>query len=293
MNDTDRVVMRQLEAPAPAKINLGLHVLRRRPDGYHDLATVFHRIGWADTVRVEPAADGSLSMTCSDPNLPTDEGNLCLQAARALANAYGVEAGARIHLEKRIPYGAGLGGGSSDAATTLRLCAWLWGLDVSPADLRPLARGIGSDVPFFLFHAPTAYATGIGDVLEPMGGQGLEAHSHTLAIVVPPVEVATPKAYGLVTPDDTGRPDLRAIVASGDLARWRRELANDFEGPVVEAYPPVAEARGLLDEAGAAYVSLSGSGAAVFGVFETPGGAREAVEAARDEGWRVWTDMQP
>ncbi|PSQ88635.1 MAG: 4-(cytidine 5'-diphospho)-2-C-methyl-D-erythritol kinase, partial [Bacteroidetes bacterium QH_2_63_10] len=133
---------------APAKINLGLHVLRERPDGDHDIETVLHRIDWADTITATPA--DTLSLTCSDPALPTDENNLCLQAAHRLAAAFDVTAGAELHLEKRVPYGAGLGSGSSDAATTLRLLMQLWDLNPSPEQLRGIGGAIGADVPFFL-----------------------------------------------------------------------------------------------------------------------------------------------
>ena len=282
-----------LTAAAPAKINLGLHVLRRRADGYHDLATVFCRIGWADTVAAEVAA-GGITMTCTDPALPTGAGNLCVQAAQALAEATGTRRGVRLHLTKRLPYGAGLGGGSSDAATTLRLCARLWGLDASDADLHAVAATLGADVPFFLLPAatPAAYATGIGDRLTPLTGAGGAPWRlpHPLVVVVPPEHVPTPAAYGLVAPHDADRPDLRAVVRTGDLARWRDALANDFEAPVAAAYPAVAAARAALHAAGAAYVSLSGSGSAVYGVFATAAAARTAAAALRTPARRVWTN---
>jgi 4-diphosphocytidyl-2-C-methyl-D-erythritol kinase len=272
---------------APAKINLGLHVLRKREDGYHDVETVLHRIDWADEVTVEAAE--ALSMTCSDPALPTDDRNLCLQAARRLADAFDVERGAAIHLEKRVPYGAGLGGGSSDAATTLRLLADLWELDAEAEDLHAVAREIGSDVPFFLYDAPAAYATGRGDELEAVrADDGTPFRLDVpLLVVVPPVEVPTPAAYGAVTPDDVDRPDLRALVAAGDLGRWRAALVNDFEAPIAERYPSVAAARGVLHEHGADYVSLSGSGGAVYGLFTSLRQAKEARLNARREGYRV------
>jgi len=263
---------------APAKINLGLHVLRRRPDGYHDVETVFHRLDWADTVTAAPA--DALSLTCSDPALPTDDDNLCLQAAQCLAGAFDVSEGAALHLEKRVPYGAGLGGGSSDAAATLQLLTRLWGLDPSPDRLREIGRAIGSDVPFFLEDVPAAHATGRGDVLSPLSDAGSAYRLPVpVLVVVPPVQVSTPRAYAAVTPDDTDRPDLRRLVRSNDLSRWRAALANDFEAPVRRAEPVVASAQEKLKRAGAAYTSLSGSGSAVFGAFTS----REATRDARDE----------
>ncbi len=277
-----------LERPAPAKINLGLHVLRKRSDGYHDLETVLLRIGWADRLTARPAE--RLTLTCSDPALPTDERNLCMQAARRLAEAFGVAQGAALHLDKRVPYGAGLGGGSSDAAATLRLLVELWGLDASEASLHHLAAELGSDVPFFLGPA-AAFATGRGERLTPLRDPRTGAPYRlpfALVVVAPPVHVSTAEAYALVHPNATARPDLRALVASNDLARWRAELVNDFEAPVFAAHPALRRLKERLVEAGAGYASLSGSGAAVFGVFEDAARAAEAAEAARREGHRVW-----
>ena len=271
---------------APAKINLGLHVLRKRPDGYHDVETILHKIDWFDTVTAEPAED--LSMTCSDPSLPTDESNLCMQAARRLAEACGVTSGAALHLEKRIPYGAGLGGGSSDAAATLRLCSRLWNVDPSPTQLQEIARSIGADVPFFLTDEPAAYATGRGDELTPVyDGDAPYRLSFPLLVFVPPVTISTPVAYDAVTPNDTDRPNLPALLRANDLAQWKTALENDFESPVTDRYEPVAETRAWLEKQGAAYVSLSGSGSAVYGLFHTMEGADQARAEGRSRDGRV------
>lgn len=272
---------------APAKINLGLHVLRKRTDGYHDIETVLHRIAWADTITLRPA--DHLEMTCSDPELPTDTDNLCLQAAHRLAKRLGTSKGASIHLEKRVPYGAGLGGGSSDAATTLRGLVQLWDTGVARETLHEVAATIGSDVPFFLLEAPAAYATGRGDRLTPLHGDTSDPFRmpYTVAVVAPPVYIATPDAYRRVTPNDTDRLDLRETVASMDVGRWRAELGNDFEAPIANAYPSVGAARDLLHDHGADYVSLSGSGAAVYGVFTAPAQAEAACHAAAHDGYRT------
>ena len=265
---------------APAKLNLGLHVCRRRADGYHDLETVFLRIPWADVLTATPA--DALTLTCTDPSLPTDRRNLCLQAAHRLAERYGVTAGAALHLEKRLPYGAGLGGGSSDAATTLRLLCRLWQLDLPDDHLRTLGAEVGSDVPFFITDAAAAYAEGRGERLLRLPETGAAyTFPFALVVVVPPVVIATAEAYRHVRPNDRGRPDLRALVAANDLAAWRRALVNDFEAWALEAYPAVAEVRRALVEAGAGYAALSGSGAAVFGVFEQQAPATAAAEALR------------
>ena len=269
-----------LTQDAPAKINLGLHVLRQRPDGYHDVETILHRIDWADTITAAPA--DALSLTCSDPSLPTDRDNLCLQAAHRLATACDVPAGAELHLEKQVPYGAGLGSGSSDAAATLRLLARLWDVDPTSETLQEIGRTIGADVPFFLQDAPAAYATGRGDTLSPLSRDGGPYRlPFSLLVAVPPVEVATPWAYNQVTPAETSRPDLRRLVLSNDLSRWEEALTNDFASPVTTAKPTVDAVRTALRETDAAYVSLSGSGSAVYGLFEKADAARAAQEALR------------
>ena len=277
---------------APAKINLGLHVLRRRDDGYHDIETVLHRIGWADRITLAPA--GTLSMTCSDPSLPTDARNLCLQAATRLAEAFDVDDGVALHLDKRVPCGAGLGGGSSDAATTLQaLTAW-WDLDATPDQLHALAADIGSDVPFFLLDAPAACARGRGDELMPLQADGKPFRlRQPVLVVVPPVSIATPDAYRRVTPRDDDRLDVCALVASGDVARWRKDLHNDFGSSIQQAHPSVTEAQDLLKKRGATYVSLSGSGSAVYGLFGDAADAQRAEADAERNGFRAHLTVPP
>jgi 4-diphosphocytidyl-2-C-methyl-D-erythritol kinase len=266
---------------ANAKINLGLHVLRKRADGYHDVETVLHRIDWADTVTAQPA--DTLSMTCSDPTLPTDDENLCLQAARRLAKTFDLTNGATLHLEKRVPHGAGLGGGSSDAAATLRLLIRLWDLDPSPGQLHDVARSIGADVPFFLHDAPAAYATGRGDALTPLHGPEEPYRlPFPVLVAVPSTEIATPDAYDRVTPRETDRPGLPDLVRSNNLTRWRSALVNDFEAPIAASRAEVAATRDWLTDAGADYVSLSGSGGAVYGVFDEVERAETAFEQGRE-----------
>ena len=276
-----------LSRRAPAKVNLGLHVLRRRPDGFHDLATVFVPIGWADTLTAEPAP--GLSLATTDPDLPTDGGNLVVRAADALRQWAGVRAGARLHLDKRVPYGAGLGSGSSDAAAALRLLADLWRLDVPPADLAALALELGSDVPFFLGGA-AAHATGRGERLVPLVDDAGRPYRcpFWLVVAVPPVHVSTAQAFAGVTPDDRARPDLAAAVVSNSLERWRAEVTNDFQPSVEAAHPEVSAARRALEAAGAGLAVLSGSGSAVVGVFEAEAAARRAARAL--DGCRVWTE---
>lgn len=266
---------------APAKINLGLHVLRRRSDGFHDIESVLVPIGWHDTLTVRAAAD--FRFTCSDPTLPVDASNLCVRATLALAEWAGIEPHGTLHLEKRVPHGAGLGGGSSDAAHTLHLLADFWKLSLAPDELHVLASGLGSDVPFFLYDGPML-ATGRGEVLHSLPYR----LPFDLVVVMPPVTVSTAEAYGLVDPRHEGRADLAALVCSNDLERWQSELVNDFEEPILTHSPEIREAKQNLLEAGAGYAALSGSGSAVFGVFEREEDARQAAGAFVAAGYEVW-----
>ena len=274
---------------APAKLNLGLHVLRKRPDGYHDLESAFVPIGWSDALTAVPGR--GLSLTCSDPALPTDGGNLVVRAARALAAHAGIEARAALHLEKRVPYGAGLGSGSSDAAAALRRLADLWRLRVPEPEMHALAAGLGSDVPFFLDGVP-ALATGRGERLEALrrpDGAPWRC-PFWLVVAVPPVHVSTADAYRAVTPRAERRPDVAATVVSDDLARWRRDLVNDFEAPLVAQHPAIGDVRGALVDAGAGYAAMSGSGSAVFGAFEAEAPAHAAAERLEAAGCRTWVE---
>jgi 4-diphosphocytidyl-2-C-methyl-D-erythritol kinase len=276
-----------LSLDAPAKINLGLHVLRKRQDGFHDIETVMIRIGWSDALMVEPAE--KLVLSCDDPSLSSGDDNLCLKAAKLLQKEMSAPEGAHLHLRKRLPYGAGLGGGSSDAAATLRLLCRLWDVRITRQRLAEIAAEIGSDVPFFL-HAPAAFAFGRGEKLHPLKDEYGRPLSlpFNLVVIVPDMAVSTAEAYRLVSADDRSRPDLIDIVQTADLATYREHLVNDFEKPIVARHPEIGAALDLLRESGAGYAALSGSGSAVFGLFEEEETARAAADAARSAAWRVW-----
>lgn len=297
----------RMHRTAPAKINLGLHVLRKRTDGYHDIETVFIRLPWADVLHAEPADD--LRLTCSDSALPVDDSNLVMKAARRLREALGSAVGgntpmggvrtagpetslrgAHIHLEKHLPAGAGLGGGSSDAAAALLLLNDLWDAGRSRDELAEIAARIGSDVPFFL-GAEAAIGTGRGEVLEPLIDPETDEPYRppfVLVVAVPPIAISTAEAYKMVEPRSRARANLRNVVLSNDLDRWRDNLVNDFEAPIVERYPAIHESKSALVQAGAGYASLSGSGAAVYGFFTSDDTATGAAEALRETGHRVW-----
>jgi 4-diphosphocytidyl-2-C-methyl-D-erythritol kinase len=264
------------ERKAYAKINLGLRILRRRSDGYHDIETVFHRIDLFDEITFEPSE--SISLATTDPTVPSDDHNLCVRAALALRYSTGVHWGASMRLTKRIPAGAGLGGGSSDAAATLLALRKLWNLDVPESELIRIALTLGSDVPYFL-RAGTAYATGRGEALEYFT---LEL-PYWVLVVFPGIPVSTAWAYqNMDVAGLSRRPpatsSLRHIVSecATDPARLAMHLGNDFEPLILKAYPAVAQLKQVLSGYGADLALLSGSGSSVFGLYRREADARAA-----------------
>lgn len=264
--------MKSLLHRAFAKINFGLRILGKRKDGYHDIETIFHRIGLHDELRVEPA--GELTIDCSDPTIPAGE-NLAFLAAARLRERYGVTAGARLTLRKRIPSGAGLGGGSADAAGTLLLLCRLWGLTPAGSDLREIALGLGSDVPYFL-SAGSALATSRGERLEyfdlPL--------PYAILLAIPPFGVSTREAYASVTPGNhQDSDDLKTLLLQHlhPPELLRNVLVNDFEASVSRANPAIPELKREIYRAGADFASMSGSGSAVYGVFSDPTAAGNAA----------------
>lgn len=248
----------------PAKINLGLNVLRLRDDGYRDIRTVMLPVPLQDVLEavVDPAlAQGEVVFTRSGRPVPGDpDQDLCARAVRQMAERKRLP-GLRLHLHKVIPMGAGLGGGSSDGAHTLLLLNDLLGLGVAPAELHAMAAALGSDCPFFLHQLPQL-AEGRGERLTPAE---IRLSGWWLVIANPGVHVGTAEVYAH-TPLRPDAGDLVAI-AGGSPTTWRDRLVNDMEAYVFEAYPQVAGLKRALEEAGATYAAMSGSGASVFGLF--------------------------
>jgi 4-diphosphocytidyl-2-C-methyl-D-erythritol kinase len=243
-----------------AKINLGLHVTQRRPDGFHNIETVFFPIGWCDMVEVLPYM--SLTLYCT--GLPTGvepESNLCARAFRLLQKDFGLP-GASIFLHKQVPLGAGLGGGSSNAATVLRALNEIFRLSLPQGKLAEYAAQLGSDCAFFTCNTPML-ATGRGEILQPVA---VNLAGYALLVVKPPLSVSTAEAYAGVAPKAPAA-DLRSIVGQG-VEAWREALVNDFEPSVFAKYPPLADIKNALYGCGARYAAMSGSGAALFGIFE-------------------------
>jgi 4-diphosphocytidyl-2-C-methyl-D-erythritol kinase len=279
----------KINVPAFAKINLGLRVHGRRPDGYHEISTVFQSVSLHDTLSFQPSDDEKLELVCSDPSIPTDDSNLVLRAAEALRGRFGVSRGASVELEKMIPAGGGLGGGSADAAVTLAALATLWEIETDAAELAKLGARLGADVPFFLTGG-TALGTGTGTDIRPLG----DAPKMHLVVVAPGVHVSTAEAYGAL-----GAPALTKVEPLVNLSVSRTEAdfpdslcgvwSNDFEAVVVRLHPEIGRAREALGGSGADRVMLSGSGSSVFGVFESKGeAARVGAGLKAEGGWRVF-----
>ena len=193
---------------------------------------------------------------------------------------------ASMHLDKKIPMGAGLGGGSSNAATALRLLARLWGLSPTEDEFRRYALELGSDVPFFLDPVPS-YATGRGEQLTRMSEVVLP---YSLVVAVPRIHVSTAWAFSRIRPNYQRRPKLENIVHSMDLGLWSEELTNDFEPVVFEEFPEIAKRKADMLNWGADYASLTGTGAAVYGLFKDKLAARNAATSARNAGCNVYVE---
>lgn len=269
-------------ADASAKINLGLRILRCRSDGYHDVETGFVRVNWCDRITV--GAANSITMTCSDPTLPTDQRNLCIKAAQLLQHRCHVKSGAHIHLEKHIPYSAGLGGGSSDAAATIRLLARIWSISITESDVLEMAAELGSDVAFFISRKYAAIGRGRGGVLTPISLPE-EMESLWLGIVSPDVHISTKDAYAEVCPGVPSNYNLQEILTRSDIMSWRTDLINDFEPSIFGRYPKLKIIRDSLYKGGALYAALTGSGSSVFGFFETE---QRVIRALNTTGLRTW-----
>lgn len=274
-----------LTLPSFAKINLYLRVLGKRDDGFHELCTVFQTVSLHDDLTFTENDD--MVLTCDDPGIPTGQDNLIVRAANILRQSTGVTRGAKIHLEKRIPSPGGLGGGSSNAAVTILALARLWDIKLDIEELTRIGTELGSDVPFF-FHGGSALGTGRGEMIEPIG-QHAEKY---LLIVTPEVDVPTREAFARL---DAPRLTPEALKSNLIVCRFEAEsldlrhttLINDFEKSVFEAAPEVRRVKERLLEAGAVQALMSGSGASVFGIFDTQETRQATLKAIDNEkNWR-------
>jgi len=287
-----------LELPSPCKVNLILNILGRRPDGYHELETILQPVRLCDGLTLARAGTG-IELTCNDPGLPVDGRNLVHRAAAAFLSAAGISDGVNIHLEKKIPQAAGLGGGSGNAATTLLGLNELFGRPLAADKLGELAAGLGSDVNFFLQSRP-ALATGRGEKVQALADFPALAGT-AFFLIHPGFGIATPWAYQNLARFPAalaGRPgraqQLAAALQTQDWPAVRANMYNSLEAPALEKYPVLALFQSFLREHGALAALMSGSGSTTFALFENPA----AAEAVRESflaffGRNCWTAVVP
>jgi 4-diphosphocytidyl-2-C-methyl-D-erythritol kinase len=243
-----------------AKINLGLNILRKRLDGFHEIASCMYPIGWADALEIVPAEQ--FSFESSGIAIPGDTAsNLCVKAYQLLRADFELPPVA-IHLHKVVPIGAGLGGGSADAAFTLKALSELFGLGLSVAELQRYANLLGSDCAFFIENTPQ-YCTGRGECCETLP---LSLSGKWILLVNPGLHIATAEAYAGVQPQQPEK-ELRTLL-SAPLSTWRKTVSNDFEASLFPSYPLLNQLKEELYHRGATYASMSGSGSTLFGIFE-------------------------
>ena len=284
---------------SPCKVNLLLNILGRRPDGFHELETLMLPIPVCDTLDVERCEDPGIALTCSHPSLPTDSGNLVFRAAERFLAVLGSDVGLRIHLEKKIPLAAGLGGGSGNAANVLLALNELFGNPLEPGVVSSISAELGSDIPFFLQTGP-ALATGRGEqieVLEPFDSLA----GHSVLLIHPGFGVSTAWAYAQLAKSPellNGAPGrARSLIErlrNEDLQTAASGFYNSLESPVLRKYPVLAEYQQFLRARFAAAVLMSGSGSSTFAVFPNESIARGAEEEFVEQfGRACWTAVVP
>ncbi len=266
-----------------AKINLGLRILRKREDGYHDIETVFYRINPYDEIRLEPSPD--IIFESNNTSLPADESNLCIRAAKLLQQHSKNSLGVKISLDKNIPLGAGLGGGSSDAAATLLGLVKLWNIIITDDELHKIALQLGSDVPYFL-KPGTAYATGRGEILEYIK----LVIPYWIVLVYPNIHISTAWAYQAIHDsrfrkhepnfqDPISNVTLKQLLLDNisDPKKLNPVLRNDFEPLVLHQHETIAFLKMSLYATGAKFAQMSGSGSSVYGFYIEEKDAMDAL----------------
>lgn len=244
------------------KINLGLRILRKRSDGYHDLESVFYPLPFYDALELVPSAEPALSFSCSGQAIPGNAGdNLCVKAYELLKKDFPRIRGIQLHLHKAIPSGAGLGGGSADGAFTLQLLNTYSDLQIPQQALLRYASLLGSDCPFFILNTP-CLATGRGEELSAID---MYLHAYNIVLVNPGISISTREAFAGISPAVPEKPVSQVIRQP--LETWKAELVNDFETTVFDRYPAIRSIKEALYDQGAIYASLTGTGSTVYGIF--------------------------
>ncbi|HNW69243.1 MAG TPA: 4-(cytidine 5'-diphospho)-2-C-methyl-D-erythritol kinase [Bacteroidales bacterium] len=242
------------------KINLGLNVVSKRPDGFHNIESILYPIPWFDILEIIPSKKNNFLFDGIQINCPETE-NLCFKAHQLLQKQKGIPE-INLYLYKNIPSGAGLGGGSSDGAFTLRALNDLFSLNLDEETLRGSASNLGSDCPFFIQDQP-CLVTGTGNILMPLPAT---LKGYYIVVIKPDISISTKEAYGMVTPKKAQKPLTEIIKLP--VRDWKNLMVNDFEEPIFKKYPKINSIKKLLYEKGAIYASMSGSGSAVYGLFE-------------------------
>ena len=262
-----------------AKINIGLNVVEKRPDNYHNIETVFFPVGLKDILEVVHGDDPSQPYEMNNTGIVVDAPvaeNICVKAYELLKKDFDLGP-VRIHLHKVIPFGAGLGGGSSDGANMLILLNDLFELGLSNERLKEYAVMLGADCPFFIDNRP-AFATGIGDILTPVD---VDLSGYWFVLIVPEIHVSTPQAYRYVVPQ---KPEYSLVdTIKQPVVSWKGKVVNDFEKSVFEQFHGIEKIKDHLYDKGAVYASMSGSGSSVYGFFN------EKPELKFDNAF-VWTE---
>lgn len=245
-----------------AKINIGLNVLEKRADGYHNIESIFYPVKWCDAIEAIPEqGNGTINTSTFGIPIPgSSDSNLCVKAYHLLSIKYKLPS-LHLWLLKSIPMGAGLGGGSADAAFFINMLNDLFQLSLSAGELKIYASQIGSDCTFFIENRP-ALVTGTGNIINPIS---LDLNTYYIAIIYPQIHVDTKNAYSIITPHKRQN-SLRDMIQA-PIATWKETIVNDFEEPIFKANPELAELKKLVYQQGALYASMSGSGSAIYGIF--------------------------
>jgi 4-diphosphocytidyl-2-C-methyl-D-erythritol kinase len=264
-----------------AKINIGLRILEKRDDGYHNIESVFYPVGWSDVLEAIPQEGfGKIELHLSGIPVPgrRDDDNLCVKLYKAVLKDHKLPS-LKVWLHKTIPIGAGLGGGSSDAAHFMKMLNEMGGLKLTNEQMINYVAALGSDCVFFINNKPVI-ATSRGEITEPIN---LNLDNYFIAIIYPELQISTPYAYGLITPKACND-SLKETILAKDMSEWKNYVYNDFESPLFEKNPLIAEVKEQLYKEGAVYAAMTGSGSAVFGIFKN-----KVDITSRFPGYKSWS----
>ncbi|MBN1463456.1 MAG: 4-(cytidine 5'-diphospho)-2-C-methyl-D-erythritol kinase [Paludibacteraceae bacterium] len=245
-----------------AKINIGLNIIEKRKDGFHNLETVFYPIQLTDSLEFTPSSDSQVKFTSTGFKIDGEQkNNLCLRAYNILKSKFDLPP-LNIHLHKTIPLGAGLGGGSADAAFMLKALNEHFGLNITSKEISEYAAQLGSDCAFFVINKPS-FAQGRGEILTEIS---IDIKNYKIIVIKPPLNIGTKEAFENIKPQKSEYPLLNAITCP--VNEWKKIIKNDFEKNIFKNHPEIEKIKNQMYENGAVYASMSGSGSAVYGFFE-------------------------